>query len=214
MNNTFSVSEAIKFGWDTFAKDPWFYIGVTFSLSVFSMIVNWLTGHGAGVFALVGWLIGFAASTVVTIAYARLALSAGTGQHVGWNGLWAPEHFWRMFGATLLQGIIIVIGFILIIVPGIIAALILSFTQLLVVDKKLGPIEALKESYRLTKGHLFQLFLFMLCLVLINIIGALLLLVGLLVTVPITILAVAHVYMKVQGLQGAPMAVTPSSSQS
>jgi uncharacterized membrane protein len=117
-----------------------------------------------------------------------------------------------MFGATLLQGIIIVVGFILIIVPGIIAALMLCFTQLLVVDRKLGPLEALKESYHMTKGHLLQLFLFMLSLILLNIVGAILLLVGLLVTVPITLLAIAHVYMKIHSLQGVPaVQVTPSS---
>jgi hypothetical protein len=208
MNNTFSISESIKFGWETFKKDPWFYAGVTLALSIFSTLVNWLTNHGSGIFGIVGWLIGFAASTVVTIAYARLALSASSGQHVNWNGLWAPEHFWRMFGATLLQGIIIVIGFILVIIPGIIAALILCFTQLLVVDKKMQPFEALKESYRLTKGHLLQLFLLMLCLILLNIVGAVLLLVGLLVTVPVTILAIAHVYRKIEALQGVPL-VTP-----
>ena len=206
MQNTFSISEALKFGWETFKKDPWFYVGVTLALSVFTMIVNWLTGHGAGFFALIGWLIGLCASTVVTIAYARLALSANAGAHVGWEGLWEPKHFWRMLGATILQGIIIVVGFILLIIPGIIAALLLCFTQLSVVDKMLNPIDALKHSFTMAKGHLLQLFLFMLCLVLLNIVGAILLLVGLLVTVPVTLIAVAHVYRKVEALQGAPMA--------
>ena len=121
MTNTFSIKEALLFGWETFKKDPWFYIGVTGALGGFSIIVNALTGHGHGLFAFVGFLIGLVASTVVTIAFVRLALSAHGGQHVGWEGLWAPQHFLRMLGATLIQSIVVTIGFILLIVPGLIA---------------------------------------------------------------------------------------------
>lgn len=202
---TFSIQEALTFGWTTFKKDPWFYVSVTAALTIFSVVVNSLTGNGSGIIGLIGFLIGLAASTVVTIAYARLALSVQTGEHVSWEGLWAPENFLNMLGATILQSIVVVIGFILLIIPGIIVSLMLCFTQLLVVDQKKNPIEAMKESYRLTKGHLFQLFLFVLTLLVINIVGAILLLVGLLVSIPVSLIAVAHVYKKVSALQGAPL---------
>ncbi len=207
-SNTFSIQDSLKFGWGAFKKDPWFYVGATLSLGLFSLIVNWLTGQGHGLFSIVGFLIGLAATTVANIAYARLALSAEAGNHVGWEGLWAPENFWRMLGAMILQVVIIVVGFILLVIPGIIACLMLTFTQFLVVDKSLGPVEALKESYRLTKGHLFQLFLFALCLIALNIVGLVLLVVGLLVTVPVSLIAFAHVYRKVTNLQGV-MVVPP-----
>jgi uncharacterized membrane protein len=202
---TFSIEEALRFGWDTFKKDPWFYVGVTAALTIFSVIVNALTGNGYGAMAFIGFLIGLAASTVVTIAYARLALSVQDGPHVGWEGLWAPEHFLNMLGATILQSIAIVVGLILLIIPGIIVALMLMFTQFLVVDKKMSPIAALKESYRLTKGQLLQIFLFWLAIIVINLIGLIALVVGLLVTLPVTLIAVAHVYKKLSSLQGQPI---------
>lgn len=212
--NPFSIRESISFGWETFKKDPWFFVGATAALTIFSMIVNMLTsgGHGGGSF--LGFLISLLASTVVTIAYARLALSSADGAHVGWDGLWAPQYFFNMLGATILQSVIVLIGLVLLIVPGIIASLILSMTQLSVVDKTLNPIEALKESYRLTKGHLWQLFLFMLVLVLMNLVGLLALVVGLLVTLPVSLIAVAHVYKKLTALEGPVVVVenvgTPS----
>lgn len=205
--NTFSIKEALTFGWESFKKDPWFFVGVTFGLSVFSIVVDMLTGDGYGFFAVIGFLIGIAASTVVSIAYARLALSTVAGAHVAWDGLWAPQHFWRMLATTILQGIIVIIGLILLIIPGIVAGLMLSLSQLLVVDKEFGPIETLKESYRLTKGHLLQLFLFGLAFIGINLVGALLLFVGLLVTVPVTLIAAAHVYRKLSDIQGVPAVV-------
>ena len=207
--NTFSISEALHFGWDTFKKDPWFYVGVTFTLSIFSFIVQALTSNGHGLFWVVGFLISLAASTVVTIAYAQLALSATNGPHAGWNDLWAPKYFLDMFGSTILQSVIILVGFVLLILPGILAMLFLCFTQLAVVDKGLKPVGALKESFRLSKPHIFQLFLFMVTLVLINIVGLLCIVVGLLVSIPVSLLAVAHVYRKLVALQGVPM-VTPT----
>jgi len=203
---TFSIKEIFGQGWATFKKNPWFFVGATFALSVFSMIVNALTGNGSGFMGFVGFLIGLAASTVVTIAYTRMALAATANEPLQWDALWAPEHFWNMLGTTILQGIVIIVGLVLLIVPGIIAALILSMSQLIVVNKKIAPVAAMKESYRLTKGHLFQLFLFGVSVVLFNILGLLALVVGLLVTIPITIIMAAFVYRKLLALQGTPIA--------
>ncbi len=52
----------------------------------------------------------------------------------------------------------------------------------------------LKESAKITKGNMWRLFGFLLMVTLINIIGLLLFIVGLLVTVPITMIATAYVY--------------------
>jgi uncharacterized membrane protein len=205
----FSTKEALTFGWETFKKDPWFYVGVTVSLTVFSMVVNALTGGGHGIGSVLGFVISYLASTVVTIAYVKLALSATAtdGTHVGWDGLWAPEHFFNMLGATILQSVIILVGLVLLIVPGIIASLVFVFTQLALVDKKLDPIAALKESYRLTKGHVWQLFVFTLTIVAVNIVGFLALVIGLMVTIPVSIIAAAHVYRKFSAME-EPVVIT------
>lgn len=52
----------------------------------------------------------------------------------------------------------------------------------------------LKESAKITKGNMWRLFGFLLMVTLINIIGLLLFIVGLLVTVPVTMIATAYVY--------------------
>lgn len=194
MSTSFSIKESLLFGWHEFKKDPWFFVGVTAALSVFTIIVDSLTGGGHGAGAMLGFLISLLASTVVTIAYARLALSTVAGKRVSWEELWAPEYYFPMLGASILQTVIILVGFILLIIPGIIASLLLCFTQISLVDKKLTPVEALKESYRLARPHLWQLFLLALSLVLFNLLGLLALVVGLLVTIPVSLIAVAHIY--------------------
>ncbi len=88
--------------------------------------------------------------------------------------------------ATILYGLIVGIGFILLIVPGIYLSLKYQFYGYLIVDKGMGPIEALKESGRLTEGAKKDLLIFW--LVLFCGIVVILFFLGLFVALPIGIL--------------------------
>src|SRR5262245_45093572 len=81
----------------------------------------------------------------------------------------------------------IAVGFILLIVPGIIFALMFMFT--IVSDREFGPMDSMKESLRLTYGQKWKRLGLSLLLVLINLLGLAALFVGLFVTVPISSLA-------------------------
>jgi uncharacterized membrane protein len=72
----------------------------------------------------------------------------------------------------------------------------LKYSAYLVVDKNLGPVEAIKTGWKLTKGNVWNLFFFEILLCLINLLGALCLLVGLFITVPLSMLATTFVYRK------------------
>jgi len=104
--------------------------------------------------------------------------------------------FFKYFLAYILYGLIVLGGIILFIIPGIIWAIKFQFFPYLIIDKKLGPIEALKQSAAITQGVKWQLWVFSLATGVVNIIGALLLIVGLFVTIPVTMLATAFVYRK------------------
>lgn len=80
--------------------------------------------------------------------------------------------------AALLSISIIVIGFIFLIVPGIIFACRLAFVPYLVMDKKLDPVKAVEESWRLTRGYGWRIFGMALLAILIAIGGLVLLVVG------------------------------------
>ena len=60
--------------------------------------------------------------------------------------------------AALLAASIIIAGFILLIVPGIIFACRLAFVPYLVMDKQLDPVKAVEESWRMTKGYGWNIF--------------------------------------------------------
>ncbi len=60
--------------------------------------------------------------------------------------------------ANLLTMAIVVAGIFLLIIPGIIFACKLAFVPYLVMDKNLDPVEAVKESWRMTKGYGWTIF--------------------------------------------------------
>ncbi len=60
--------------------------------------------------------------------------------------------------ANLLTAAIVITGFILLIVPGIIFACKLVFVPYLVMDKNLDPVEAVKKSWSMTNGYGWTIF--------------------------------------------------------
>ena len=60
--------------------------------------------------------------------------------------------------ANLLTFAIMGLGFVLLIVPGIILACRLAFVSYLVMDKNMEPVTAIEKSWEMTKGHGWQIF--------------------------------------------------------
>lgn len=195
--NTFSIKESFSFAWKRFTARPWFFVAVTVAMFVVMALISNLfpTKNNNMVFAIINLVLGI----FVDMGLVTLALAAQENVHtLTWKTLWTPKPFWRYLGAAVLSAIIVGIGTILLIIPGIIAALGLMFTKYLVIDRNLGPIQALKESWRITKGSKLNLLGFLIVIVLFNLLGVIALGVGLLVTIPVSMLAVAHVYRLVE----------------
>lgn len=200
-----SIGECIRFGWETFTKRP----GILIGASVLTMLLPSIPGIlfpspevVAGVpppptttAEVVAALISVVIGIFATMGMTTFALRAHDDiASVKIGDLWNPQPFWRFLGAYILVMIIIFFGLLLLVVPGVIAALGLCFVLYLVIDRGAGPINALQESWRITKGSKWQLFLLFLVFFGLNLLGLLLLVVGILVTFPVTLLALTHAY--------------------
>ena len=113
-----------------------------------------------------------------------------------------------MLGMGLLTFIVVFIGFILFIVPGIIYGIKFMFAGYLIAEKTMGVIESLKKSSEITQGSKMNLFLFGILTALINVAGVLCLGVGLFITIPLTMVATAYIYRKLVPSIDAPAAAT------
>jgi uncharacterized membrane protein len=101
--------------------------------------------------------------------------------------------------AALLIGLFTAIGAIFCIIPGLVIAAMYKFTYLFIVDKRMDFWPAMEASHAVVKNDYFGFTMFLLLAVLVNILGALCCIVGLLVTVPVTIAAITIAYKEIVG---------------
>ena len=203
----FSTGSAIRFGWETFKKRPWFFVGSTVVILLASGLINAFTtaidsamGGSVEEPSIVGIVINLGLGTLLSMGATAFYLAAHDNpETVDLTTLWHPQPFLNYLGASILFGLAVAAGFVLLVVPGVIVALMFMFNTFIVIDRTLGPIEAMKESRRITHGHKWTLLGFSLMLVLINLLGILALVVGLLVTIPVSSLALVSAYRQLGG---------------
>jgi uncharacterized membrane protein len=205
--HTLSIGDCIRYGWETFKKRPWILIGGFLLAMVIAGVPSafgpqptmgpdgQIIPPPPSTLGAIVTLVSIVASVLVGLGLTTFSLRAHDNiETVQISDLWNPGLFWRFLGAYILTVLAIALGFLALIIPGIILSMGLAFVSYLVVDRGLGPIEAMKESWRVTKGHKWQLLLLFLALLGINLLGILALVIGVFVTVPITMLAFAHAY--------------------
>ena len=66
-----------------------------------------------------------------------------------------------MLGTSILRMVIVFLGYILLVIPGVIFSIWFMMSQYLVVTEKLSPIAALKRARAFVKGHFWSVFLSM-----------------------------------------------------
>jgi len=84
----------------------------------------------------------------------------------------------RYFLTSLLLALLVIIGFVFLIIPGIILALMFQFTLFVLVDKKVSITDSIKISNKLTNGIKWQLFGY----------GLLIFFIAILIMIPIALL--------------------------
>lgn len=102
----------------------------------------------------------------------------------------------RFLAANLLYGLLVLVGLLLFIIPGIYFAVKYGLVGYNVVDKDATIGESFRLSAEATKGNKWNLLGLGMLILLINIAGIIALLYGLLVSIPISMLASAYVYNK------------------
>jgi uncharacterized membrane protein len=201
MVQKFSTREAISFGWDVTKNNLGFFILLLILVIAIFIVLGSISKltltKGNIFFLLIFYLIGIVVETIIAMGLVKISLKFYDNEKAKISDLFSsyPLFFKYLIG-DILYRLIIIGGLILLIVPGIIWAIQFQFFGYLIIDKGLGPIEALKKSSKITKGAKWDLFLLGILLVLINILGVLALLVGLSATIPTTMIANAFVYRK------------------
>ena len=195
MKETFSIKEALQTGWQTFKEKYWFLMGVTLIIMLVPFLTSTVAEQFQGALSAGISLVDFALQTFIGMGLTFIILAVYSKKDVGFKDWLTPAPLFLKYLAVSILSIIATIGgFILFILPGFILMAGLMFATYLVVDKQLGPVDAIKKSWSISKGYKLKLIGFILVILLINLLGIIALLVGLLVTIPVTLLATVHVY--------------------
>ena len=142
-------------------------------------------------FAIILWVVGM----IMQLGWIKINLLLSRDREPAVSELFSNGPFFITYLlAYICYGLAVIGGFILLVIPGIIFSIMLGLYPYFIVDRDMGPLEALKASRVITKGVRWQLFLFGLLLTLFNIAGLLCLLVGLVFTIPVSGVAMAYVY--------------------
>lgn len=202
----FDIGEAVSAGWQRFWPN-------ILPMAVFALVVWVVTGlfqlfqrdvNAGARFALS--LISFVLSQLIAIGWIKIALDITDGRPI--NGQAVIDKFRLVVPylmAALLYALMVGVGLVLLIVPGVILAIVFAFYGFHIVDTdSTDPIGALRRSADITRGHRWQLFLFGLLLIGLNLLGLLLLIVGVLITSGISLLAVGYVYRRLSPAPVAP----------
>jgi len=141
------------------------------------------------------YIFAKAAEAILCLGLIRICLDLCAFTDTRLSRLFSCVHLiFRYFFSSVLFYVALLIGFMLLFVPGVIVAARLSLYPFLIVERDSGPIAALEESWELTAGATLRLILLQLALLLIVLAGALFFLVGLLISIPLAFLAQAFVY--------------------
>ncbi len=191
----FIISDAFKYAWDVFKSDVGFLIALFFIYLGISSVMGFLIKPDGGWSSLVIAVLNIAISIIMQVGVVKISLNYTYNIESKIGDLFSHAYYApRLFLASVLYGIAVTVGFVLLIVPGIYLAIRFSQYQYFIIDKDMGIFEAFRFSSIVTKDAKMDLFLYVLLLIGLGILSIFTAFLGIIVLLPLTWLAGAFIY--------------------
>jgi len=194
------IRDAMSWGWETFKENAAFLIGIQLAALAVTGIVQLMsevmTDEDDFTFlSFIMWLVYTLVSAVIELGFAKITLKYVDNETPEFANLFDSVNLVVIYlVAGLVACFAVLFGLVLLIVPGVILALRLQFISYVIVEEQPGPLDAVQRSWDITRGVVLDLFLFMLLLIAINLLGLIAMLVGLFISMPVSMLAIAYIY--------------------
>ncbi|WP_461864223.1 hypothetical protein [Thermococcus sp.] len=184
--------------------------GIAFRGSIFGMHSIGMAGMGAmiglaGLLALISFIAALIAQgAIVDMAYKQIK-GGSPGYMEGINA--ALGKLGSLIIATIIIAVGTFIGFILLVIPGLIWLLLVAFTIPIIIIENMDGIEAIKESINIVKENLGDVLVFLIVLIIIVAIVTMILslipyvggAIASLITTPYTAIALTVAYLDLKG---------------
>ena len=212
----FSATDAIGYGWKGFTANIGPLVIIVLVLVVASALTNFLSrGFNSSLLTILASLLGAFISLVIGLGLIRAALAILDGGRPSVEQLISTKDIGPYIIASLMVWAIVTIGLFLCLLPGLIAGFLLQFYGYAIIDRKAdsvttapqsSPTGALRASFEVVAANVGPLILLAVLCFLVNVAGALLCGVGLLVSLPVTYIAIAYAWRYFSGGRIAPVA--------
>ncbi len=184
----------LKAGWELFKQNALEYVGFSVVFILVLIALNKLPG--------LGQVLTTVLATPLWSGLIVVALKSLQQQPIEINDFGKGfAYFLPLFLYGIVSSVIISIGFVLLILPGIYFAVGYLFPAWLIIDRKMDFWPAMELSRKTMQKRFFEVFGFCLILLLINFGGLLLLGLGFFVTLPYTFCVLTVAYRDIFGIQ-------------
>lgn len=194
-----SIGNLINSGWALYKR----YWKEILSIAFVYWLISFVIGRAAmavvdsEILYYLIYIIGQVVSLLMSIGIIVAGLKVCRGEMPEVKDLWShTSKFLNYFLVSVVYGLIVFAGTILLIIPGIYFAIKYAFAAMLAVDKNMGVGDALKASAAMTQGIKLKLMWVGFVISLFSALGLLALGVGLVLTVPTAMLAMYLIYIR------------------
>ena len=161
-----TINQSLKRGWDVMVKNfLWLFLALIISGFFYGPLqLNNYESDGFSFGAIILGMFGLAFSLLITpvISYGAdmIYLQAVRNEEpdISWLIQGFKTNYINIILANLLYFAIVAIGFIFLIIPGIIFSVRLIYVPYMVMDKGLDPVRAVEGSWKLTSGYGWTIF--------------------------------------------------------
>lgn len=213
MPKDFSVRECLAVGWGRFKQESGFMVAMLLATYALMILFEYIIEDVYRGIEPSRSLFDFLSNGVLYWLYfgmTLISLKIVDGKPYVWRDLFVfDRQVLRYLAGSLLYGLMVVLGLLLFVVPGVYLALRYGFSAYAIVDGRKGIGEAFRESARITTGVKWNLLLYGLAALGLILLGILCFGVGLLVAVPVIMLATAHLYRVLLQATASPALVAP-----
>ena len=187
------ISGALSRGWALLRDNMAVLIGAT--------VLGWLVSVGLAFVPILGWVVGFV--LLGGLDYMFLRRIRGEAVQIGDVFAGFNLAFVHLAMAGLVKWLLVSLGFVLCILPGIYLGVGYVFALPLVVDKQMEFWTAMEVSRRVVHAQWWSMLALVIVLALVACAGFLLCGVGALITIPLSTAAFMYVYEDLFGTQAA-----------
>ena len=193
---TFSDGEVLKHAWQKLQGNIGLMISsilVVFALSLLPLLIGVYIDSQVAIFVLFLFYIGF--SWFLYIGLIRLFIAVSDGEKASLKMLFSgADRLLPFIAVSFLYAALVLFGYFLFIIPGVIWTLKYMFAPWLIVDQKMQVMESFEKSREMTDGLKWDLLGFYMVMSVVTMLGVMAFYIGIIITMPLAMLSFAKLY--------------------